>query len=170
MAQFIFVLRFADSKDVAEWNRSLKFFEKVFILYWLFPLSQASFPAKSNTAIIERWFSSTITGETYRPMQAPWRCLLLFISRSGNWKIILTCYSKIWNKRRQITASLKWDPSWEMRSSKVFVFFSPVEKEYFRENWHFPEESLGNRIWNCVYEQNTQHFGQLYKKNKIWRT
>lgn len=89
----------------------------------------------------------------------------------ANWKIILTCYSKIWNKRRQITASSKWDPSWEMRSSEVFVFFfSPIEKEYFRENWHFPEESLGKRIWNCVYEQNTQHFGQLYRKNKIWRT
>lgn len=52
LSGFIYLLLI--SKDLAELNRSLRLFEKIFILCWLLSLFQAFFTAKSNTAAINR--------------------------------------------------------------------------------------------------------------------
>lgn len=72
----------------------------------------------------------------------------------ANWKIILTCYSKIWNKRRQITASSKWDPSWEMRSSEVFGFFLPLKRSILGKIGIFQKKALETEF-EIVYMNRT---------------
>lgn len=128
-----------------KWNRNLKFLEKVFISYWVFLLLQAPFLPFLCLPLSRGDFHQQLQGEHTEQCKLHRNASSTLLQDLANWKIILNCYSKIWMKRWQITASLKWDPSWEKRRSSIF--FS-IENECFRGNWHFPEESLGNWIWD----------------------
>lgn len=168
LSGFIYLLLI--SKDLAELNRSLRLFEKIFILCWLLSLFQAFFTAKSNTAAINRWLLPAVTGGT-----SNW-CKLHRNASSSSlqvltiWKILFANCSKIWDKGWQIAPTLKRNPCRErLRRSKV-IFFSSIGKECFRGNRCFPEESLGNWILHlCLWTEHSA-FGAVLQKNKIWIT
>lgn len=130
----------------AEWNRNPKFVVKVFI----FSAGCSHSFKPPFLAIIKRWFSLTATGGTYKPMQAPQKCLFhsTLLQDLANWKIILNYIPRFgWKGDKSLQV---WDEIHPEKREEAQNFFS-IENECFRGNWHFPEESLGNWVWNlCI--------------------
>lgn len=165
LSGFIYLLLI--SKDLAELNRSLTLFEKIFILCWLLSLFQAFFTAKSNTAAINRWLLPAVTGGT-----SNW-CKLHRNASSSSlqvltiWKILFTNCSKIWDKGWQIAPTLKRNPCRErLRRSKVIFFFLPLERSGLEAIAVFQKKALETESYICVYKQNTQHLGRFYRRIK----
>lgn len=109
-------------------------------------------------------FHQQLLGETIDQHKLHGSAFSSLFQDLSNWEIILTYYPKIWNKRWEITASLKWDSSWEKWTSSESIFFFSIEKKCFRGNWHFPEESLGNWIWNlCIWTEHLAFWAVIQK-------
>lgn len=47
------------------------------------------------------------------------------------------------------------------------IFFFPLKRSVLQEIGIFEKKALETEFEICVYEQNIQHFGQLYRKIKI---
>lgn len=144
MAVFIFVLRVADNKDRVE-ERSQILCKGFYFLLGIPTLSSLLFLL--FLSLSRDYFHKQLQGE---PID---QCKLhrsatssTLLQDLANWKISLNYILRFGWKGDKITASLKWDPE-----KKKLNFFFPIENECFRGNWHFPEENLGNWVWNlCI--------------------
>lgn len=132
-----------------DWNRNHKFLTKVFIFYWAFPLFEASFPPflsflchYQEMNFINSYRGNLQTNASSTEVSPP-LCFKIWLIGKSSWIIFQDLDEKVTNHCKFEMRSI-------LRKDKKLKFFS-IENECFRGNWHFPEESLGNWVWNlCI--------------------